>query len=100
LPLLLTNTLTLSEEGIPNILPWKLLAELKWNCTALLQFRCPNTNINFCPRIFNCPSWEAVQEITRSLWNPKIHYRVHKSPPLEAITNQMNPVHILTHHFS
>jgi len=49
-------------------------------------------------------SWEgnkfsAGQVIPRFLWNPKIHYNIHKYSQTFAVLSQLDPVHNPTSYF-
>jgi len=76
----------------------RCLARFSQDCSSLNIY---NYYILLCISFITCTNTNymeqspssASQKIPCQLWNPKVHYPVHKSPPMVPTLRQMNPVH-------
>ena len=76
-------------------LSWNLGALTSWNPQGLPR---PVMGLLYLIYSLELRSWEAnsssaAQEIRGILWNPKVHYRIQKSPLLVPVWKHINPVH-------
>ena len=65
-------------------------------CAFAITFQTQST-YSVQKRPLEANRFSASQDISRILWNPKVHYRIHKCPSPVPIVSQLDPVHTPTH---
>jgi hypothetical protein len=60
---------------------------------------CDNNHLHGAETFLRANNHSTSLDIPCLLWNPTVHYSVHKIPPLATVLSQMHPVHSLPLYF-
>ena len=89
----------------PNYVKFEHIGHLPWisvcKITAKLDVLLLSNQLSYLP--YATEPWtnlfSASQEIFHILWNPVVHYRIHKCSPPIPLLSHINPVNAPTSHF-
>ena len=87
---------------------WPIIATPMYNSAVQIRMHSAVISNKFITNYYLLTPWSRVlleklpgsaasQEIPRTLWNPKVHHRIHKCPPSVPILSQLHPVSSPSH---
>jgi hypothetical protein len=91
------NGVALSAQWIPTVVNPDFLDEAEWTPfqTHLLTYLVTELSPSL-----GAINWAGTQELPSISWIPKVHYRIHKSPPLVPILSPIKPIYTIPAYLS